>query len=63
MFSKPKSPKLPPPPPPVPTVDEAQERADMEMRGRRRRGRAPYILAGKSSGAAPTVATKTMVGQ
>jgi hypothetical protein len=63
MFSKPKAPKLPPPPPPPPTIDEAQERADADFRARRRRGRAPYVMAGRTRGSAPTVAQKTMTGQ
>jgi hypothetical protein len=49
-------------PPPVPTVDDAAARADDELRQRRRRGRAPYVLAGKTSSAAPTVGSKTLLG-
>lgn len=59
----PKPPAMPAPPPPPPTIDEAQERADMEFRRRRRKGRAPYVFAGRSGGAAPTVATKNLTGQ
>lgn len=66
-FLSPKMPKAPTPvaPPPVPTVDQAAVRAEDEMRIRRRRGRGPYVVAGKlgSKGAAPTVATKVLTGQ
>jgi len=64
-FMKPKMPKAPTPiaPPPVPTVDQAAVRAEDEMRIRRRRGRGPYVVAGKTGGAAPTVATKVLTGQ
>lgn len=64
-FLKPKMPKAPTPiaPPPVPTVDQAAVRAEDEMRIRRRRGRGPYVVAGKKAGAAPTVATKVLTGQ
>lgn len=66
-FMKPKMPKAPTPiaPPPVPTVDQAAVRAEDEMRIRRRRGRGPYVVAGKlgGKGAAPTVATKVLTGQ
>jgi hypothetical protein len=49
-FMRPKIPKAPTPvtPPPVPTVDQAAVRAEDEMRVRRRRGRGPYVLAGKT---------------
>lgn len=64
-FMKPKIPKAPTPvaPPPVPTVDQAAVRAEDEMRVRRRRGRGPYVLAGKTKSAAPSVATKQLTGQ
>lgn len=65
MFKRPKAPAPPAPPPPVPTVDQAAVRAEDEMRVRRRRGRGPYVVAGKlgSKGVAPTVATKSLTGQ
>lgn len=64
-FLAPKMPKAPTPvaPPPVPTVDQAAVRAEDEMRLRRRRGRGPYVVAGKTGSAAPTVATKVLTGQ
>ena len=37
--------------------------AEDEMRFRRRRGRGPYVVAGKTGGVAPTVATKVLTGQ
>jgi hypothetical protein len=63
VFKSPKAPPLPPPPPPVPTVDEAAVRAEDELRLRRRKGRGPYIMAGRTKSAAPTVATKNLTGQ
>lgn len=64
-FLAPKVPKAPTPiaPPPVPTLDQAAIRAEDEMRMRRRRGRSPYILAGRVKAAAPTVASKVLTGQ
>lgn len=64
-FLSPKVPKAPAPvvAPPVPTVDQAAVRAEDEMRMRRRRGRSPYILAGRVKAAAPTVASKVLTGQ
>lgn len=63
MFKSPKAPPLPPPPPPVPTVDEAAMRAEDDMRLRRRRGRGPYVVAGKGKSAPPVVASKNLTGQ
>jgi hypothetical protein len=65
FFKAPKPPKMPTitPPPPPPTIDAAQEAADADFRRRRRKGRGAYVFAGRTGGAAPTVATKTMVGQ
>ena len=63
MFKSPKAPPMPAPPPPVPTIDEAAVRAEDEMRMRRRRGRSPYIMAGKTPQMAPVVARNTLTGQ
>lgn len=38
-------------------------RAEDDMRLRRRRGRGPYVVAGKTRSAAPTVASKNLTGQ
>jgi hypothetical protein len=63
MFKAPK--QKPPtitPPPPVPTVDAARERADEEFRRLRRRGRAAYVMAGRSPRQSPVVGGKTLTG-
>lgn len=64
-FFAPKVPKAPKviAPPPTPTIDEAAMRAEDEMRVRRRRGRGAFVVAGKTRGAAPVVATKQLTGQ
>lgn len=64
-FMSPKVPKAPTPiaPPPVPTVDQAAVRAEQDMRLRRRKGRSAYIMAGRTGGIAPTVASKQLTGQ
>jgi hypothetical protein len=62
MFKRPKAPKLPDPPPPVPTIDQARQRSDEEFRRGRRRGRAAYVMAGKTQQAAPVVGGKTLTG-
>jgi hypothetical protein len=64
FFARQSVPKAPVPqaPPPVPTVDQAAVRADEELRLRRRRGRAPYVLAGKSPAGAPPVGVKPLLG-
>lgn len=62
MFKTPKMPKMPDPPPPVPTIDDAAKRADDELRMRRRKGRAAYVMAGKTPQAAPVVGQKTLTG-
>lgn len=48
---------------PTPTVDQAAQNAEDEMRLRRRKGRARYNLSKGQNVSAPTVGTKTLVGQ
>lgn len=67
MFKQPKAPKPQklPEATPTPTVDEAANRAEEDMRGRRRRGRSQYMLSKKQSGASMmnTAAVKQLTGQ
>lgn len=62
-----KAPKTPTPtaPPAAPTVDQAAVRAEDENRLRRRRGRSPYVLAGRMGSQAGTVnvGTKSLTGE
>lgn len=69
MFKKPKAPQpatMPNQPQQAtatPTIDQAAQRAEEEQRMRRRRGRQQYMLTRKAEMGAPTVGTKTLVGQ
>jgi len=67
MFKQPKAPKPieMPKETPTPTVDQAAQNAEDQLRMNRRRGRGRYMLTPKSgaSSVAPTVGTKTLVGQ
>lgn len=64
VFKAPKTPTVEAPPP-APTVDQAAVRAEDENRLRRRRGRSPYVLAGRmgSSGGTVNVGTKSLTGE
>lgn len=46
----------------TPTIDQAAQRAEDEMRLRRRRGRQAYMVR-RGDTAQPTVGTKTLTGQ
>ena len=46
----------------TPTIDQAAQRAEDEMRLRRRRGRQAYMVRG-SNATQPAVGTKTLTGQ
>lgn len=66
MFKQPKAPKPQalPEQVPTPTIDQAANRAEDDVRMRRRKGRSAYMLRKEgSSNAAPRVATKTLTGQ
>lgn len=49
--------------PTAPTVDQAAQRAEEDLRLRRRRGRSAYIFSGRTSTTQPTVGVKTLTGQ
>lgn len=62
----PSAPKMPPPPPPpiVPTIDQAREQQQKNDNANMRRGRAADILTGPlGDTSAPSVGTKTLLGQ
>lgn len=68
MFKQPKAPKPQemPKDTPTPTVDEAANRAEEDMRGRRRKGRNAYMLSkkgGRSFADVGASAVKTLTGQ
>lgn len=66
MFKQPKPPKPQtlPEATPTPTIDQAAQNAEEQLRLRRRKGRNAYMLKPSStSSVAPTVGTKTLVGQ
>lgn len=67
MFKQPKAPKPQtlPEATPTPTIDQAAQNAEDQLRMNRRKGRGKYMLTPKTGTAAvaPTVGTKTLVGQ
>lgn len=68
IFSRPKAPKITTvtqETTPTPTIDQATQKAEDDMRLRRRRGREKYNLSrqgGQGAPAAPNVGTKTLTG-
>jgi hypothetical protein len=64
MFKMPKAPKPQelPKEQPTPTIDQAAQRAEDEMRMRRRKGRNQYMLTKSQSVGAPNVGQKTLTG-
>jgi hypothetical protein len=64
-FLSPKVPEPPPPPPPAPPapgLDEARESRRKADEMRMRRGRAATILSSGAKDLAPTVSTKSLLG-
>ncbi len=65
IFSRPKAPKITQvtqETTPTPTIDMAAQRAEDDLRLRRRRGRQSMIKTRAQDVAAPSVATKTLLG-
>lgn len=64
MFKMPKAPKPQqlPEAQPTPTIDQAAQRAEDEMRLRRRKGRSQYMLTRTQSIGSPNVGQKTLTG-
>lgn len=66
MFKQPKAPKPQelPKETPTPTIDQAANNSEDQLRLRRRKGRAAYMLQKQGTQqVAPTVGTKTLTGQ
>lgn len=65
MFSRPKAPQITQvtqETTPTPTIDMAAQRAEDDLRLRRRRGRAAMVKTQPGQVASPNVATKTLLG-
>lgn len=64
MFRRPKNPKPQalPEATPTPTIDQASQNAEEQLRLRRRKGRASFMLRRDGDMAQPNVGTKTLTG-